>query len=119
MSEIKTILQRIKKVEEDQFIIASKYYNILSIVNNLGLTGREIELITFAAIKGNISYKHLREEFCETYGTTTYTVNNIVSRLKKIFVLIKEGGKIKVNPALVLDFNSNLTLEISLLHAEA
>jgi hypothetical protein len=36
---------------------------ILSAVNGLKLTEREIQLIAFTAVKGNISYGSIREEF--------------------------------------------------------
>jgi DNA-binding MarR family transcriptional regulator len=110
------LLQRMKKVENDQFLLSERYYSILSAVNDLGLTKREIQLVAFTAVKGNISYANIREEFCEKHGTTSPTINNIISKLKKIGILIKDGTKVKVNPIIVLDFNKNITLEIKLLH---
>lgn len=109
------LLQRMKKVEDDQFLLSERYYSILSAVNDLGLTKREIQLVAFTAVKGNISYANIREEFCEKHGTTSPTINNIISKLKKIGVLVKDGTKVKVNPVIVLDFNKNITLEIKLL----
>jgi hypothetical protein len=85
-------------------------------VNNLKLTQREIQLVAFTAIKGNISYANIRQEFCERYKTTSPTINNIISKLKKIKVLIKDGTKTKVNPVIILDFNKDITLQISLTH---
>jgi len=110
------IVQKLKKVEPDDFVLAQKYYSILSILNNLGLTDREIQLVAFTAIKGNISYKHLREEFCKKYNTSSPTINNIISKLKKMQVFIKDGGKVKVNPVIILKFNNDIKLEINLAH---
>jgi hypothetical protein len=110
------IVQKLKKVEPDDFVLAQKYYSILSILNNLGLTDREIQLVAFTAIKGNISYKHLREEFCKKYNTSSPTINNIISKLKKMQVFIKDGGKVKVNPVIILKFNNDIKLEITLAH---
>jgi hypothetical protein len=110
------IVQKLKKVEPDDFVLAQKYYSILSILNNLGLTDREIQLVAFTAIKGNISYKHLREEFCKKYNTSSPTINNIISKLKKMQVFIKDGGKVKVNPVIILKFNNDIRLEINLAH---
>lgn len=112
----KGILQRLKKSEADGYAIAERYYNILSAVNDLRLTNREIQLIAFTAIKGNISYASNRDEFCEKYGTTDATINNIISKLKKSGILVKDGTKVKVNPIIVLNFNKDLTLEIKLTH---
>lgn len=110
------ILQRIKKSESDSFSLAQKYYSILSAINSLGLTKREIELIGFAAVKGNMSYANIREEFCAKYGTTGPTINNIISKLKKSGILVKDGTKVKVNPVILLNFSKDLTLEIKLTH---
>ena len=92
------IVQSLKKVVDTDFQLAEKYYNILFTINNLHLTEREIQLIAFTAIKGNITYANVREEFCKTYNSTSPTINNIVSKLKRLGVFVKENGKVKVNP---------------------
>ena len=115
--ENKTIIvQKLKNVSEDSFSLAQKYYSILSAVNNLKLTQREIQLVAFAAIKGNISYANIRKEFCEKYGSTEPTINNLISKLKKLKVFVKDGTKVKVNPLIILKFNEDIKLEINLLH---
>jgi len=116
MEPTKGILQKLKRKEESDILIAEKYYTILSAVNNLHLTTREIQLVAFTAIKGNISYANIRQEFCDVYKTTSPTINNIISKLKKINVLVKDGSKVKVNNMIVLDFTKDLTLEIKLTH---
>jgi len=110
------IIQKIKTKSEDLFSLAEKYYSILSAINNLKLTQREIQLVAFTAIKGNISYANIRKEFCEKYNSTSPTINNIISKLKKIKVLVKDGTKTKVNPVIILDFNKDVILQISLTH---
>jgi len=110
------IVQRLKNSVDDSYALAEKYYRILSAVNNLKLTQREIQLIAFAAIKGNISYANIRKEFCEKYDSTSPAINNIISKLKKIGVFIKDGTKVKVNPIILLDFEKDVVLQISLLH---
>ena len=112
------IVQRLKKDVSTDIELAIKYYSILSAVNNLHLTEREIQLISFTAIKGNITYANVREEFCRTYNSTSPSINNIISKLKKIDIFIKENGKVKVNPIISIDFTKDLTLEIKLLHEE-
>lgn len=116
MEQPTIIVQKLKKIEPDSFLLAEKYYSILSVLNDLKLTQRETQLIAFTAIKGNISYKHLREEFCEKYNTTSPTINNIISKLKKMHVLVKDKTKVKVNPIIILNFNNELKLEIDLTH---
>lgn len=117
-SNRKIISQKLKCSLPDGYVLAEKYYSILSVINNLNLTEREIQLIAFTAIKGNISYANNREEFCKKYGSSEATIYNIISKLKKIGVLIKDGNKVKVNPVIALDFESQLYLEVKLLHGD-
>jgi hypothetical protein len=113
------IVQKLKKEVFTDIELAEKYYSILSAINNLHLTEREIQLISFTAIKGNITYANVREEFCKTYNSTSPSINNIISKLKRIGIFIKENGKVKVNPIITIDFTKNITLEIKLVHGEA
>lgn len=113
------IVQRLKKIVDTDIELAMTYYSILSAINNLHLTEREIQLISFTAIKGNITYANVREEFCKTYNSTSPSINNIISKLKKVGIFIKENGKVKVNPIITIDFTKDLTLDIKLLHGEA
>jgi DNA-binding MarR family transcriptional regulator len=101
---------------EDSYVLAEKYYRILSSVNDLKLTNREIQLIAFAAMKGNISYANIRKEFCEKYNSTSPAINNIISKLKKMGVFVKDGTKVKVNPLILLNFDKDIILQISLIH---
>ena len=120
MEPTKIIVQRLKKETSTDMELAMKYYSILSAINNLNLTEREIQLISFTAIKGNITYANVREEFCKTYNSTSPSINNIISKLKKVGIFVKENGKVKVNPVInSIDFKKDLTLEIKLVHGEA
>lgn len=110
-TEKKTIVQKLKKGENDTLSMARRYYSILSAVNDLHLTEREIQLIAFTAIKGNISYSTNREEFCKLYNSSSPTINNIISKLKKIGVFVKDASKIKVNPKILLNFENDIILE--------
>ena len=112
------IIQKLKKDVSTDIQLAEKYYSILSAINNLHLTEREIQLISFTAIKGNITYANVREEFCRTYNSTSPSINNIISKLKRIGIFIKENGKVKVNPVIVFDFKKDLMLDIKLVHGE-
>jgi hypothetical protein len=115
----RVIVQKLKKQIDTDMELAQKYYSILSVINNLNLTEREIQLVSFTAIKGNITYANVREEFCKTYNSTSPSINNIISKLKKVGIFVKENGKVKVNPVIVIDFKNDLVLDIRLLHGEA
>jgi hypothetical protein len=112
----KTIVQKLKASSIDVYASAEKYYSLLSTLNGLKLTEREIQLVAFTAIKGNISYANIREEFCVKYKSSAPTINNIISKLKKLGVLVKDGTKVKVNSVIVLNFENDIVLQISLIN---
>ncbi|SRR6478609_6549881 len=116
MEERKIIAQKLKRQESSSLDIAIKYYSILSSINNLRLTEREIQLVAFTALKGNISYGSNRQEFCEIYKSSGPTINNIISKLKKVGLLVKDSGKIKVNPQILLNFENDIVLQLTILH---
>ena len=115
-SERKTFVRKVQRIENSPFDIAKRYYTIVSAIGEFNWTEREIQLIAFTAIKGNISYKDVKEEFCKTYNSSSATINNIVSKLKQKMFLIKDGSKVRVHPSLIQDFNSNIVIITSLSH---
>jgi hypothetical protein len=117
-SSKKIIVQKFLRKIEDNYAMAEKYYSVLSTINNLKLTQREIQLVAFTAIRGNISYSSIREDFCKKYNSTSPTINNIISKLKRIGVFVKDGSKIKVNPVIILNFSNDITLEVKMEHNE-
>lgn len=112
--EKRVVLQKVKKEEEDKYALAERYYGIMSSVNSLGLTQREIQLMAFACIRGNISYTEIKDDFCKRCNTSVPTINNMISRLRRVGVLVKDNGKMKVHPLLSIDFNKDVILEIHL-----
>lgn len=115
-SSKKIIIQKFLRKVEDDYAMAEKYYSMLSTINDLKLTQREVQLVAFTAIRGNISYSNIREDFCIKYNSTSPTINNIISKLKRIGVFVKDGTKIKVNPMILLPFDQNITLELKMEH---
>lgn len=118
MEARKYIVQRIKREIETGFERAYTYYSLIATVNNIDVTKREIQLVAFTAMKGNISYSAHRTEFCEKFDTAKSTINNMISKLKKCGFLIKDsGGKVKVEPQILFDFEmKDIFLEIKLLN---
>jgi ribosomal protein S10 len=110
------IVQRLKKELQNDTEVSYRYYSVISALNDLMLTEREIQLMSFIAVSGSISVPSNREKFCNTYSTTGATVNNMVSKLKKRNLLLKKDGKIIVNNLISLDFSNSITLEIKILH---
>lgn len=114
MDNDKITIQKIKKASLDKYDLAERYYSLISSLNGLKLTERETQLVAFTAIRGNMSYANIREDFCNKFSTSGATINNMISRLKRLNVLIKDRGKIKVNPAILLNFNKDIILQIRL-----
>lgn len=112
--EKKTILQKLKKEDKDILSMAKRYYATLFAFNGIHMTERKLQLVAFTAVKGNISYSSYKEEFCSLFNSSFPTINNMISELKKENILKKESGKIKVNPVILLNFENNLILTLSL-----
>lgn len=108
-----SVVQKIKK-DYKQIELAITYYSIISLLNNLKLRKREIQLLAFTAVRGSITNPAAREDFCSTFKTTKATVGNIISRLSKKRLLTKDGNKVKVSQAISLDFTSSVLLKILL-----
>lgn len=114
--ENKIIYQKLSKGFTDRYALAGKYYSVISVLNGLNLTEREIQLVAYTAIRGNITLGNVRDDFCREYNTSSATINNIVSKMKKLGIMEKKDGKIKVIPAIALDFEKDVILQIKLTH---
>ena len=110
--------QRLGASFQDKYALAQRYYELLFCLNAFNATEREIELIAFTAVKGNISFANVKEEFCKKRKTALATVNNMISRLKKIGILVKDGEKVKVLPNIVLNFDNDVVLQIKMEHGK-
>ena len=112
----KVIVQKIKVNDKDSLSTAIRYFSILSAISSVKLSEREIQLLAFTLTMGNISYSPRKQEFCTMYNSSINTVNNIVSKLKKMGLMVKDRDMIKVAPQYSLDFNKDTIIQISLLH---
>jgi hypothetical protein len=112
--ENKIIYQKLSKSLEDQYALAQKYFGILSVLNGLKLTEREIQLVAYTAVRGNISSGNVRDDFCKQYKSSGATIDNIVSKTKRLGIMEKKDGKIRVIPAVALNFEKDLILQIHL-----
>ena len=113
------IFQRLRHSVEDEYELAEKYYSLLSVVNDLGLTKREVQLVSFMAINKDISYSKLKNEFCKKYSSTVATFNNMVCKLSRMGVLVRDKKRARVEPSITLNFEKPLKLEINLANGKA
>jgi hypothetical protein len=112
------VVQKIIK-QYTQMDMAIAYYSVISSLNSLGLTPRELQLLAFTATRGSITNPAAREDFCSTFSTSQATINNMISRLRKVGIFVKDSkNKIKVNPSIALDFSSPVILQIQLKNAQ-
>lgn len=114
------VTQKIRKSYPDRLDVAVKYYGVISLLNNIHLTKREVELVAFTAVKGSISAGGAREEFVRRFNSSKSTVNNMIADLQKDVegerpaLLVKNGSRITVIPRLQVDFQAPLHLNIHL-----
>lgn len=114
--ENKITYQKLRKNVDDKYQLAEKYYSLISVINDLRLTEREIQVVAYTAVRGNMTYANVREDFCKKYNTTFPTINNIISKMRRLKVLVKEDRKVKINPALALDFENDIVLQMTITH---
>jgi len=116
---MKTTFQRIGAELDGNMALAERYYSVLFTINDIHLTERELQLVAFTAIRGNMTYANIREDFCKRYSTTSPTINNMISRLKRLGIFIKEASKVRINSGIVLNFDNDIRMEINLTHGQA
>lgn len=108
------IIQKIRK-ELTKEEIAYCYYSTISRINKIGLRNREVQLLSFTALRGGITNPAAKKDFCTKYGSSLATINNMISRLIQLNIFVKKGNKISITPALNLDFNKNIVLQLCLM----
>jgi len=106
--------QRLKRIVDSDYDIAELYYSTLSSINNLRLTDREISLLAFMATSPSFDKK----VFSAKHSTTPATINNMISKLKKMYLLTRIDNKVTLNPRIKLNFGNDIKLEISLVHRQ-
>lgn len=108
----KIVVQKIVKRVPN---VAERYFRILSAVNNLQLTDREINVLAYIANEG-LNDKGKRDEFCKMHETTLATIYNVVSRLKKLGMVTKSRGGTKLVAVFEFDYTKDVQLQIELRH---
>lgn len=106
------IVQKINTTVKDSEELAFKYFNILSIINDMEMVKRDVQLIAYA-IGQKKDVSEIKVEFVEKFGSSMATVGNIISKLYKLKVLKKNKRVVSVNPKLLFDFEQELALGIS------
>lgn len=108
-------VQKIGNDVDGDLNLAVKYYSILSVIYDLELPTRQIELLAFTAVRGTITPLPARQEFVKLFNSSLNTIENMKGKLYKKGLLIKVKDMYKVNPNISPDFsNDSLVLQLSL-----
>ena len=109
------LVQQINKTPKNNFDLAYKYFSILSALNDLGLVKRDLQLLSYAvSLEKDIS--DIKTDFIKEYDTSLATIGNVISKLYKLRVLVKDKRVVKINPSIGLDFNNDFMLVIKFIH---
>lgn len=108
------VVQTIRKKFPKSLDKAIRYYSLLSAINGIGLTRKQIELLAFTSVRGTITPMSARQEFIETFGSSFPSLENIKIKLAKLGWLVEIDKMYRVNPQVNLDFHRNIILHISL-----
>ncbi len=73
--------------------VARKYLSMVLLLNDIKVSKRELDLLTFIALNRDISSGGKKEEFCIQENTTKPTIGNLVFSLTKKGLLTKQDGK--------------------------
>lgn len=106
------IVQKIVSQQKDALGKAVKYYSVLCALNNIRLSPMEMNMLSFAGVKGSLWSGGSMKQFCELFNSTPSSAGNLIYKLRKKGLLIRINTRIRVIPALSLDFKRDLLLNI-------
>lgn len=110
------IVQKMSIRNKDVYEHAYKYFSMISVLNNLELVKRDVQILAYAASQKKM-VSDVKEEFVEKFGSSMATVGNIISKLYRKEVLLKgEKRSAIVNPSLDLDFEKDIYLNVKMVN---
>lgn len=105
-------VKKIRVIDEDMLEKAIKYYTVLFTLNGTPLPSVEIELLAFAAIRGEFSSEATKVEFGKRFDKARKYIDVIRWKMIKKKLLIRKNKKYKVHPKLDVDFSKPLFMRI-------
>ena len=99
------------KTYDDRMGKAFKYYSLISILHSYNLTKKQIQLLSFTAIRGTITPPQARKDFQAQFKCPEASINNLKSQLTKKGLLIKDNGQHRVWPKIKPDFSLDIILQ--------
>lgn len=110
MEERQVLVKTIKKSFTSKIKAGVTWFKFISAINDLKLTKRELELLSFINYRGTISSSSSREEFCRVFGSSPATVSNLSAKLLRSKILVKEKSKTMITPSLRVDFDKDFVV---------
>lgn len=108
--EKETIVKTIKKSYGNKIQAGIIWYRFICNINNISLTKRELQLLSYINYRGTISSASSKEEFCKLFGSSNATISNMVSKLTSLRLLEKVNSKTRVNNNLRVDFDKDFII---------
>lgn len=100
------LVKTIKKSFNNKIKAGITWFKFMAAINDIKLTARELELLSFINYRGTISSTSAKEEFCKVFNSSPGTASNMTARLLKQKLLVKDKAKVRINPALKVDFDT-------------
>lgn len=112
-------VQKINKQYNSTFDFARAYYTFILNINNISLGPKEIDFLSYCAIHGSVSIFSVREGYMKEFNVPKASLYNMISKLQKKKLMIKVDSKIRINPAIQLDFTKPICkVELLLLNKD-
>jgi hypothetical protein len=102
------LVQKIEARLSSDLQRAIKYYSILCAVKEIKLSRRQLELLSFIAVKGTISSPAVRKEFVDTFNSSLASLENLKGKLVRKGWLVEVDRKYRVNPGFLIDFSKDI-----------
>ncbi len=118
MEEKQVLVKTIKKSFDSNIKAGITWFKFISAINDINLTKRELELLAFINYRGTISSSSSKEEYCKLFESSKATVANMIARLSKLKLIVKEktinrvNSKVKINPSLYMDFTKDVVIRL-------
>lgn len=90
----------IQKVYESEYELAQGYFRVVLGTLGIHFTKKQLELLAFISVRGNILTTKSRKDFIKMYKSSQATINNTLVQLKKLGIIIKNNGKNCINSSL-------------------
>ena len=108
--ERQTIVKTIKKSFTNKIKAGITWFKFIAAINDIKLTKRELELLSFINLRGTISSLQAKEEFVKIFESSSATVSNMIGPLMDKKLLVKEKSKVRINPSLRVDFSHDFVV---------